>query len=219
MANKYTEDASGKNKGGSLGKFQKGRMVPAFEKVAFSLKAGTISKPVKTNFGYHIIFVKKKYPAIIANLDGQKNALARELILKTKNKQLTSLVTETALKIQTALEESDLVAIDKLRAKYLFVWQKNIVVNQLTGAKGQSISSENLEKILKSENNKVLKFDEISQIQLVKRFAYKAKKDEKTQSLKDFKTALESTLSKNFSTSVIKEIENSVTVKTQNKLL
>jgi len=54
MAKKYSKDPGAAN-GGSLGVFGKTDMVPEFTAATAALKPGEISKPVKTQFGYHII--------------------------------------------------------------------------------------------------------------------------------------------------------------------
>lgn len=53
-------------KGGDLGEFTHGQMVKEFDKVAFSQPVNVVSDPVKTQFGYHLVMVTKKIPAVEA---------------------------------------------------------------------------------------------------------------------------------------------------------
>ncbi|SFV91142.1 Peptidyl-prolyl cis-trans isomerase PpiC [hydrothermal vent metagenome] len=88
-------------KGGDLGSFKKGQMVPEFSKAVWALKPGEITtKPVKTQFGYHVIYLETKNPSqpvaynvvkdkIIATLKQQEFAkkisqIAKELRSKAK---------------------------------------------------------------------------------------------------------------------------------------
>jgi peptidyl-prolyl cis-trans isomerase C len=60
---KANSDCPSKTRGGDLGYFPKGVMVPEFEKVAFSLNEGQLSEVVETPYGYHLILVYGKKPA------------------------------------------------------------------------------------------------------------------------------------------------------------
>jgi len=57
MAKKYSKCPSGR-KGGDLGWFGRGQMVPEFEKAAFSAEKGAVVGPVRTEFGWHLILLK-----------------------------------------------------------------------------------------------------------------------------------------------------------------
>lgn len=59
VATEVSEDPGSAKMGGDLGWFTRGRMVQEFEKAAFDLKAGQVSEPVKTFYGYHIIKAEK----------------------------------------------------------------------------------------------------------------------------------------------------------------
>ncbi len=87
-AKELSIDKTSGAKGGELGKFGQGRMVPDFERVAFSLKPGELSEPVKTQYGWHIILVAERE-------DGERKPLdqVKEQIKTTmRNKQLQEAV-------------------------------------------------------------------------------------------------------------------------------
>ena len=78
-AKQYSTDPGSKDKGGELGTFRRGQMVPAFDKAAFSLPVGQVSEPVKSPFGYHIIQVESRDPGQKATLENSKDRIAELL--------------------------------------------------------------------------------------------------------------------------------------------
>ena len=91
LAKKYSIDTSSAQAGGELpGGAVKGRLVKSFEKVAFSLKVHQISKPVHSQFGWHIIQamgpVRAPQPAKPTPLSQVKEAI-RQTILQTRRNE------------------------------------------------------------------------------------------------------------------------------------
>lgn len=88
LANGYSEDPGNqgqdnKPRGGDLGWFGKGRMVPAFEEVVFAMKPGEVSDPIATQFGYHVVKVDSvKYKE--DNPEEVDQVKARHVLLKVE---------------------------------------------------------------------------------------------------------------------------------------
>ncbi|MBN78404.1 MAG: hypothetical protein CMO36_09420, partial [Verrucomicrobiaceae bacterium] len=76
---KEKSDCPSGAKGGDLGNFGRGQMVPAFEKAAFTQKVGEVGEVVETQFGYHIIMVTDKAKAGQKSLDEVKEEINRRI--------------------------------------------------------------------------------------------------------------------------------------------
>ncbi len=81
-----------KDRGGDLGYFQKGQMIPEFEKVCFSLDPGQMSDIVKTRFGYHIIKVTDKQPSKYKQLPEVKEKIRAKLTDQAKQQEFRNFV-------------------------------------------------------------------------------------------------------------------------------
>ncbi len=78
LAKEASQDPGSAKNGGDLGFFGKGVMDPAFEAAAFSLQAGEVSQPVRSNFGFHLIKLTEIKPADVKPFDEAKGEIERE---------------------------------------------------------------------------------------------------------------------------------------------
>lgn len=97
LASEVSEDPGSKEKGGDLGFFKKGTMLPEFEKTAFAQKAGELSAIVETQFGFHIIKVEAKKDAVIQPLDKVYENI-KEKIRSDRKKSLVEALIDNAMK-------------------------------------------------------------------------------------------------------------------------
>ncbi|HEY8392065.1 MAG TPA: peptidylprolyl isomerase [Capillibacterium sp.] len=105
LAKEYSKDTTTKEKGGDLGYFGRGIMDEAFEKAAFALKAGEISGPVQTEYGYHLIKVEAKKAAEAPNFEKNKEEIKEYLFNQKLQAEYNPWLQEVAAdyKIETFL--------------------------------------------------------------------------------------------------------------------
>ena len=80
LAKQYSTDPSSKDKGGELGFFGRGQMVPAFQDAAFGAQVNQIVGPVKSPFGYHVLQVEEKKAAQHATLASAHDKIQTQLM-------------------------------------------------------------------------------------------------------------------------------------------
>jgi len=93
LAKENSDDGS-KDQGGDLGFFQRGAMVPEFDKVAFSLKPGEVSDVVTTQFGYHVIKVIERKDASAVPYDKVQAQIVEYLSNQKKKQRVDAFIEE-----------------------------------------------------------------------------------------------------------------------------
>jgi peptidyl-prolyl cis-trans isomerase C len=116
LAKKYSKDLT-KDRGGDLGYFKKGQMIPEFEKVSFSLNVGDTSGIVKTRFGYHIIKVIDRKEASYRSLDDVKESIRTLLSGERKKTKLEGFIKKLQAKSKIKVNNSLLTAQPSAPAK------------------------------------------------------------------------------------------------------
>jgi peptidyl-prolyl cis-trans isomerase C len=110
LARQYSDDHATAEKGGGLGFFERKMMDPAFAKAAFALtKAGDISPPVLSKFGYHVIRLEDRKPAGVRSFEEVKPELLAQLKSKAledaRAAEQRAIFSDPTLKVNAALIE------------------------------------------------------------------------------------------------------------------
>lgn len=87
MAKAKSMDPASKDRGGEVGFFSRGMLIPDIEKIAFNLKVGEISEPLKTLRGYSIIKLDERKEAKELKLDREMKERIKKLIIQEKVKE------------------------------------------------------------------------------------------------------------------------------------
>ena len=125
LVGKYSDDPGSKEKGGDLGYFERRMMVKEFDEVAFNMEVGEISKPVKTNFGYHIILLTDKmdtqpfdsdYEALKDMFKKQRYEHELNVLIDSLKKKYDFKIDEKS--VQFLVEQSDSVRFGMVHPKY-----------------------------------------------------------------------------------------------------
>lgn len=106
-----SKDTASAKKGGDLGYFGRGQMVPEFEQAALSLKPGEVSGPVKTRFGYHIIKLADIQKGEPADFEQSKDSIKRQLLGEKRKRVFDSFVDKLKEDIKITRHEEQISAI------------------------------------------------------------------------------------------------------------
>ena len=221
IAKKETEDPTGKGNGGDLGWFSAGRMVPEFDAVAFKMKKGEISEPVKTQFGYHLILVEDKAQSETKALDSVKSELAQMAIQKTKATDLDKLLKDTSATLEASLAKGDMAAVEAMAKKIDGTVFKNTEVNQFDQTlQTTTLSPTETSQVFNAAPGTVLNFGNPGTIYLVKVVSKGTKSGDITPEKVKAETAAQSqALSRKVREELVKTMNNKAKVVTNQSLL
>jgi peptidyl-prolyl cis-trans isomerase C len=105
------------SRGGDVGYFRKGQVVPEFENICFNLKPGEVSGIVHTQFGYHIIKLTDKKNETIQSFEEAKSGIENELKAKERNEVFDKFVLDLKNKYRVNIEKDAMKAIEATNSK------------------------------------------------------------------------------------------------------
>lgn len=158
MAKKYSDGPSNV-KGGDLNWFGRGAMVPEFDKVAFALDKGEISKPVTTKFGTHIILVEDKKYGKEAVFKDHKQSIAKAYLRSQKVKETEKIADDITAQLKAAFEKNSMKTVKRIAKKYKLEIKEKLLFNKLERAiNNTTLSADEAKEVFASNKNDVLTF-------------------------------------------------------------
>jgi len=104
-----------RTRGGDVGFFQKGQIIPEIETAAFSMRKGEIGQPVKTQFGFHIIKLTDRAEPMLRDFKLVKGIVERQLINQKRSKTYREFVQKLRGSIKVAFDEKALEAVGRVQ--------------------------------------------------------------------------------------------------------
>lgn len=98
LAKATSMDKGSAARGGDLGYFPRDKMVKPFAEVAFNLEPGSVSKPVKSDFGWHVIKVEGRRPVSVKSFEEMQEALKSQLRKKGTEHHVNQLISKANVK-------------------------------------------------------------------------------------------------------------------------
>ncbi|OGW80958.1 MAG: hypothetical protein A3C47_05825 [Omnitrophica bacterium RIFCSPHIGHO2_02_FULL_51_18] len=99
------------SRGGDLGFFQKGQLIPEFEEAAFKMNPGDTSEVFKTQFGYHIIQLTDRAEPKLRDFRAVKSAVEKQLINEKRSKRYREFVEKLKTGAKIEIDEKNLNAL------------------------------------------------------------------------------------------------------------
>jgi peptidyl-prolyl cis-trans isomerase D len=133
LAKEFSDDASA-SRGGDLGTFQRGAMVPAFEQSAFTLGVGAISDLVTTEFGFHIIKVNARQDARLRTLAEVEEGVRSRLLFERAQVKSKDVAEQIAVDLVTTKDLNAVAAKHGATVKETGLLEQSAAIPELGNA-------------------------------------------------------------------------------------
>ena len=114
FAQRYSVDYKTKAKGGDLGPYRKGLVIPEVDEVIKTLKPGMVSAPIKTEGGYYLVQITALDPEIIQADQAKRERLRQELLYRKRKQYHDSVIADIRARAVVRMADGSLAVADGL---------------------------------------------------------------------------------------------------------